>query len=134
MPRQEKRAWILLSIILITLAAYFALVSYGGKLDSVSLAVLAVFGFLGFRRNKGRPGEILYDERDLKIERQALLFSLCLFYGLMIVFSVASSFWHGWDTSVSIEIIVQAFWIVSLVIWALKALFTIALYRRSARA
>ena len=134
MSRQEKRAWILLSIILITLAAYFALVSYGWKLDSVSLAVLAVFGFLGFRRNKSRPGEILYDERDLKIERQALLWSLCLFYVLMIVFSVASSFWYGWDTSVSVEIAVQAFWIVSLVIWALKAIFTITLYRRSARA
>ena len=133
MSRQEKRAWILLSIILITLAAYFALVSYGWKLDSVSLAVLAVFGFLGFRRNKSRPGEILYDERDLKIERQALLLSLCLFYGLMIVFSVVSST-LGWDASVSIEIVIQVFWIVSLIIWAFKALFTITLYRRSARA
>jgi len=134
MSRQEKRAWIMLSIIVITLAAYFALVSYGGKLDSVSLAVFAVLGFLGFRRIKRRPGEVLYDERDLKIERQALLSSLCLFYILMIVFSVASSFTDGWDVNVSIRMVVEVFWIVSLVIWAIKALIIIALYRRSAHA
>jgi uncharacterized membrane protein len=134
MADQEKRAWIVLSIILITLAAFFALVSFGWKLDSISLSVFAVVGFLGFRRHKRRPGEVSYDERDRQIERQALLSSMCLFYALLMAFSVAASFTHGWDATVPIWLVVQIFWAVSLVIWAIKALIIIVLYRRSAHA
>lgn len=134
MPNREKRAWILLSIIVVILAAYPVLVSRGWRLDSVSLAVLAILGFLGFQPIKRRFGEVVYDERDLKIEKQALLSSLCLFYILMIAFSVASGITHGWHASVSVEKVVEIFWIVSLSIWAIKALIIIVLYRRSAHA
>ena len=134
MPSREKRAWVMLSIIVVIFAAYFVLVPRGWRLDSVSLAVLALVGFIGFRPIKRRSSEVLYDERDLKIERQALPSSLCLFYILMIIFSVSSSITHGWDASVSIEKAVEVFWMVSLAIWAIKALIVIVLYRRGAHA
>ena len=133
MPDQEKRAWFELGVILITLAVYFAFIWYV-RLDSVSLAVFALTGFLGFRRYKRRPGEVTYDERDRQIERRALLSSLCVFYVLMMIFSVAAGITNGWDKSVPIWIAVQVFWAVSLVIWAIRALIIIMLYRRSAHA
>ena len=131
MANQEKRAWIELSIILVILAAFFSLVSFGWRLDSVSLAIFAIVGFLGFRRYKRRPGEVIYDELDLQIERQALLSSMCGFYILLIIFSLAA---QKFDTAVPIWMVVQIFWAVSLLIWAIKAIIIIVLYRRSAHA
>jgi uncharacterized membrane protein len=116
MADQEKRAWIELIVILAILAAFFALMSFGWRLDSVSLAIFAIVGFLGFRRYKRRPGEVIYDELDRQIERRALLSSMCVFYVLLIVFSLAA---QKLDTTVPIRMVVQIFWLVSLIIWAI---------------
>ena len=75
-----------------------------------------------------------YDERDLQIHRQSLLTSLRVFYVFMILFSVIVGFTNGWDASVSVWMIVQVFWTVSLMIWALKYLLIIMQYRRGAHA
>jgi hypothetical protein len=133
MSNPEKRAWIELSIVLITLAVYFAFISFG-RLDPVSLSIFALASFLGFRRNKRRRGQVTYDERDRQIERQALFSSLCAFYVLMMIFSVAAGMTNGWDTSVPVWMAVQIFWALSLLIWAMKALIVIVLYRRGAHA
>ena len=130
MSDHEKRAWIGLIIILVTLTAYFALFSYRGKLDSTSLAVFAIAGFLGFRRTRRRPGEVVFDERDRQIQRQALLASMCVLYISMIIFSVVSGITNGWDESVPIWMVVQIFWAASLVTWAIKFLIVIVQYRR----
>jgi hypothetical protein len=133
MPVQEKRAWFVLSVILVTLAVYIAFISLV-RFDSVSLTVFALTGFLGWRRSKRGRGEITYDERDIQIEKQALLSSMCVFYGLILVLSLAVGFTHGWDASVPLWMVIQIFWAVSLVIWAIKALIIIVLYRRGAHA
>ncbi len=124
----------MLAIILITLAAYFAFASHGGKLDSVSLAVFAIVGFIGFRPYRRRSGKVIYDERDRQIERHALFASLCVFYIFAIVFSVVVGITRGWDASVSIWMAVQIFWIFSLIMWGLKALLIIVQYRRGSHA
>jgi hypothetical protein len=129
----EKRAWIELSIILVTLTVYFLFIAFG-RLDSVSLAVFALAGFLGFRRSKRRRNEVAYDERDRQIEKQALLCSLMAFYLFMLLFSVAAGMTNGWDRSVPLWLVVQIFWALSLVIWAVKALIVIVLYRRGVHA
>jgi uncharacterized membrane protein len=134
MANQEKQAWIGLIIILVTLAAYFALFSYRGKFDSTSLAVFAIAGFLGFRRTRRRSGEIVFDERDRQIQRQALLVSMCIFYISMIIFSVVAGITNGWDASVPIWVVVQVFWAALLVVWAIKFLIVIMQYRRGAHA
>ena len=133
MPYQEKRAWFMLGVIAITLAAYFAFISLV-RFDSVSLTVFALAGFLGLRRSKRRRGEITYDERDRQIERQALVTSMCVFYALILVLSLAVDFTHGWDTSVSLWMVIQIFWAVSLVTWGIKALIVIVMYHRGANA
>ena len=133
MPYQEKRAWFMLGVIVITLAAYFTFISFV-RFDSVSLAVFALMGFLGVRRSKRRQGENTYDERDRHIEKQALLWSMCVFYASVLVLSLAVGFTHGWDISVSLWMVVQIFWAVSLVIWGIKALIVIVMYRRGADA
>jgi uncharacterized membrane protein (DUF485 family) len=133
MAVQEKRAWFMLSVILVTLAVYFAFISLV-RFDSVSLTVFALAGFLGLRRSKRGRGEITYDERDRQIEKQALLSSMCVFYGLILALSLAVGFTHGWDASVPLWMVIQIFWAVSLVIWGIKALITIVLYRRGAHA
>ena len=132
MPEQEKRAWFLLTIVVLTLAAYFAFISFV-RFDSVSLTVFALIGFLGLRRPK-RSREITYDERDRQIEKQALLWSLGVFYALILVFSLGVGFTNGWDRSVPLWTVIQVFWAVSLVIWAIKAVLIIVLYRRGAHA
>ena len=132
MAELEKRAWFELSIILITLAVYVAMISFV-RFDSVSLAVFALAGFLGVRRRKARGGEVLFDERDRQIERQALLYSLMCLYCLMLLFSVVAGV-IGWDGAVPIWILIQIFWAVSLVVWGLKAAFVIISYRRGAHA
>jgi len=135
MATLEKQAWFTLIIILVTLTAYFALISFGGMLDSTSLAVFAFAGFLGFfRRSRRRSGELVHDERDLQIEKQALLTSMRVFYVIMILFSVVVGITRGWDASVPVWMVVQIFWAFSLMIWALKALLIIVQYRRGAHA
>ena len=129
----EKRAWIELTIIFVTLTVYCVYISHV-RLDSTSLAVFALAGFLGFAGRKRRKGEVQYDERDRQIERQALLSSLILFYILVIAFSVAAGFTNGWDASVPVWMIVQIFWAASLTIWAVKDLIIIVQYRRGAHA
>jgi hypothetical protein len=57
-----------------------------------------------------------------------------VFYGLILVLSLAVGFTHGWDASVPLWMVIQIFWAVSLVIWAIKALIIIVLYRRGAHA
>jgi uncharacterized membrane protein len=133
MPYQEKRAWFMLGVIGITLAAYFAFISLV-RFDSVSLTVFALAGFLGLRRSKRRRGEITYDERDRQIERQALVASMCVFYALILVLSLAVDFTHGWDTSVSLWMVIQIFWALSLATWGIKALLVIVMYHRGAHA
>jgi len=133
MPYQEKRAWFMFGVIVITLAAYFAFISFV-RLDSVSLTVFALIGFLGLWRSKRRRGEITYDERDRQIERQALVASMCAFYSLILVLSLAVDFTHGWDISVRLQMVIQIFWAVSLVTWGIKALIVIVMYRRGAHA
>ena len=129
----EKRAWIELSIIFVTLALYGIFISRG-KLDPISLSIFALAGFLGFARGKRRKGEVLYDERDRQIERHALLSSLIVFYMLVAVFSVVAAFTNGWDAAVPIWMVVQIFWAAALAIWAVKDAIIIVQYRRSAHA
>ena len=133
MPYQEKRAWFMLGVIVITLAAYFAFISLV-RFDSVSLTVFALAGFLGLRRSKRRRGEITYDERDRQIERQALMASLCAFYALILILSLVADFTHGGDASVRLWMVIQIFWAVSLVTWGIKALIVIVMYRKGAHA
>jgi hypothetical protein len=133
MSDQEKRAWIELSIILGTLAVYFAFIAFG-RLDPVSLAVFALAGFLGFRRKRPRAGVVTYDERDGRIERHALLTSLIVFYLLAIAFTVAAGVAGYGDRSVPIWVVIQIFWAASLVVWAVKAIIIIVSYRRSVNA
>ncbi|MBI1740790.1 MAG: DUF2178 domain-containing protein [Candidatus Koribacter versatilis] len=133
MAEQEKRAWFMLTIVVATLVAYFAFISFV-RFDSVSLTVFALIGFLGLRRSKRSRDGITYDERDREIEKKALLWSLGVFYALILVFSLAVGFTNGWDRSVSLWTVIQVFWAVSLVIWAIKAAFIIVLYRRGAHA
>jgi hypothetical protein len=133
MPYQEKRAWFMLGVIVITLAAYFAFISLV-RFDSVSLSVFALSGFLGLRRSKRRRGEITYDERDRQIERQALVASLCAFYALILVLSLVADFTGGGDASVRLWMVIQIFWAVSLVTWGIKALIVIVMYRKGTHA
>jgi hypothetical protein len=133
MASYEKGAWIQLGIIAVTLTVYFLFITFG-RLDSVSLAVFALAGFLGLARRKSRKGEVAYDERDRQIERQAILYSLLAFYLFMLVFSVVAGMTNGWDKSVPLWMVVQAFWVLSLVVWAIKAVIVILLYRRGAHA
>jgi uncharacterized membrane protein (DUF485 family) len=133
MAEQEKRAWFILGVIVLTLAVYIAFVSLV-RFDSVSLAVFALAGFLGLRTSKQRRGAITYDERDRQIEKQALVSSMCIFYVLIILLSLAAGFTQGWDTSVRLWVVIQIFWAVSLAIWGVKALIVIMLYRRGSHA
>jgi uncharacterized membrane protein (DUF485 family) len=129
MADQEKQAWFMLGVILVTLAAYFTFISLV-RFDSVSLAVFALSGFLGVRVTKRRRGEIVYDERDRQIERRALLLALTAFYTLVLVFMLVAGFAHGWDRSVPLWLVIQIFWVASLLIWGIKAIAIIVLHRR----
>lgn len=133
MSRQEKRVWFMLGVIVVTLAVYALFISLV-RFDSTSLAIFALTGFLGWRRTKARRGEVTYDERDRQIERQALLSSLLVFYGLVLVLSIVAGVWHGGDASLPLWMVIQIFWALSLVVWGIKAGMVILLYRRGAHA
>lgn len=133
MSRQEKRVWFMLGVIVVTLAVYALFISLV-RFDSTSLAIFALTGFLGWRRTKARRGEVTYDERDRQIERPALLSSLLVFYGLVLVLSIVAGVWHGGDASLPLWMVIQIFWALSLVVWGIKAGMVILLYRRGAHA
>jgi len=132
MSDQEKSAWIQLSIIAITLAAYFLMISFV-RFDSVSASVFAIAGFLGLRRKRPRSGEVSYDERDREIERRCTLTALIVFYLLAIAFTAVAGSGFG-DHSVPVWIVVQIFWAASFVVWAIKAILVIRAYRKGAHA
>jgi hypothetical protein len=136
MPKQEKDSWFILVVIAATLALYFAFLAVVGMNQAAGgvFALAALTGIPGMKRRKRQGGDVVYDERDRHIERQALLFSLTAFYGGMILFGLVTGFWAGWETSVPLWKVFQVLWAVALVVWGLKAAFIIVLYRRGAHA
>ena len=139
MPRQEKDAWFTLIVVGATLALYFAFIAVV-RMSEASVAIFALAGLTGvtgmkrkaLRRRQDR--EVIYDERDRQIERQALLFSLTMFYGGMILLGLVTGFWEGWATAVPLWKVFQIFWAAAVVVWGLKAAAIIVLYRRGTHA
>ena len=139
MPRQEKDAWFILVVIGATLALYFAFLAVVGMSQAgfAIFALSALTGVPGMNRKalrKRQGGDVVYDERDRQIERQAVLFSLTVFYGGMVLLGLVTGFWIGWETAAPLWQVFQIFWAAALVAWGVKAAAIIVLYRRGAHA
>jgi uncharacterized membrane protein len=133
MTEQERQAWFMLGVFIVTLTAYIAFI-LTIRFDLSAMAVFALAGIAGIRISKHRRGEITYDERDRQIERQALLSSMRAFFVLIVLLPLAVGVACGWNAPVRLWVVVQAIWAISLAICGLKALLTIMLYHRRSNA
>jgi hypothetical protein len=128
-PTQEKQAWFTLGVVGVTLAAYLIFIRFV-RFDPVSLAILALSGFLGVRITKRRKGEIEFDERDREIHRRALATALTVAYSLLLAVTVVFNIAKGDDYSVRLWVVMQCFWAGSLAMFGLKSALVIVAYRR----
>ena len=73
MSREQKQAWFILVVFLVTVACFLGLIPLVGV--KLAWGILGLFGFAGLAplvfRKKGDPGEVDIDERDRMILRTA---------------------------------------------------------------
>ena len=128
-PSQEKQAWYSLIVVAVTLAAYGVFIGFV-RFDSVSLSVFALSGLLGVRVRRTQKADIEFDERDREIERRALLASLRVSFGALIVLTVVLNLAKGESYTVPLWTLLQVFWAGTLTMFGLKCALVIAAYRR----
>lgn len=95
MPEMEKQAWFLLSVVVVTIAAYFTFVAFAGFVSAAcaSFALLGLTGLPAFRRRKG-----LVDERDREIATKADLVGYRVFWLVFVAVPMVIGFRMGWES------------------------------------
>lgn len=127
MPTFEKRAWLTLGIVAITIATYSLLgmfFKFGMKTSS-AFALLALTACFPRKRT-------MVDERDREILNRSLMVGMGVFWLAFVAGVMVLGFEKGWDTIVPIRM-----WALSTLIyiaWAVvssaQSITTIVLYRR----
>ncbi len=134
MPRQLKIAWY---IVVVSLASFLTVGVLATVLGTAkALPGFALFAFVGLSpflfREKRRPGEVAFDERDNVINRKAALAGAMASY-LWFVLS-CMIFWailrHQGQTTVSINLLPEIVGIGGMILFFSHALATIVLYGR----
>jgi hypothetical protein len=135
MSESEKRAWWILGVVGVTIAAYLVFVVFLGS-GEVSLSILVMSALIAFPGLERRSKRRIFDERDREIANRALLVSFRALWVVFIVLILAIGFGKGWDTPVTVPFwtLAQILWWASLFMWGVQALVTIMLYRRGSHA
>jgi hypothetical protein len=138
---QEKQAWFTLVVGLATVIVFgvvFALCKIFGHPPTVAFASFALFALTGFEGHIGRrekkTGKVTMDERDLEIARAALLAAYSVFWVLFVLAAVGPMFIFGNDAKITIDVsdIAMVCFPAMLVVFTVRALVTIILYKKGA--
>lgn len=139
MNTQEKRAWFILSVLVITLAIYLLL----GFATGFHVASLGAFGFLGLVGGapligcrERRAGKVTFDERDSEIDRVATLVGYIAFWEVLVLGVMIPFFIFGPNTQITVPVYMFPAFLVPavMVVLGIRALVTVVLYRRRSHA
>ncbi len=139
MNTQEKRAWFILAVLAATLAVYLPLAFVTG-FHVASLGVTGVFGLAGaaplIGRREKAAGKPTFDERDSEIEKAATLAGYSIFWLALVLGIMVPFFILGPNAPVTIPMYVFPMLLVfaSMIIFGIRALVTVVLYRRGSHA
>lgn len=132
---QEKQAWYILGVFAVTLAGTL-LVAVLTDWHQGSLGMLGLGGFAGFApligRGKKQSGEIVIDERDMEIDRDANLLGYSVFWVLFVLAACGPMFIYGVDTAIEIRTGQLGFGPVLglFVLFSVRSAYIVIQYRR----
>ncbi len=130
---EQKRAWFVVGLFLVAVAAIAALVPFAGV---HAWGAIGLFGFAGLTpllfRAKLRPGEVASDERDEVILRAATLGGFGMSHTWFVLASMAV--WFACmlrkQKMVSIEVLPFIVIVGTVVFFVIRAVAILLLYRR----
>jgi uncharacterized membrane protein len=131
---QEKQAWYILGVLTLTLVGV-VVAGLATGWHEASLGMLGMGGLAGFApligRGKKRSGEIIMDERDLQISREATIIGYSVFWVLFVLAACGPMFVYG--TRAMVEIRTGHLALSALLgmyaVFGVRSLATIILYR-----
>ncbi len=136
MSDSEKWAWWTLGVVLMTIAAYCAVLAFAGHgpatVSVFALLSLAAIPVSSRRRLRGRS----FDEREREIANKAVQAGFSAFWIAFIGVILAIGFIDGWDTTLAVPVwtLAEVLWWAAALIMAVQALATIVLYRGGSHA
>lgn len=131
MSDSEKWAWWVLGVVAMTIAAYGvfrAFLGHGPATSSVfALLALTALPASSRRYFKGRT----FDERERGIANRAIRAGFSALWGAFIGLFLAIGFIKGWDSTLTVPVwtLEEAIWWAAILILAVQATTTLALYR-----
>lgn len=131
MSDSEKWAWWVLGVVGTTIAAYGVFRAFlgHGPATSAVFALLALTAVPASSRRyfKGRT----FDERERAISNKAVRMGFSALWVAMIGIFLAIGFIEGWDATLSVPVwmLEEAIWWAAILILAVQATATLALYR-----
>ena len=134
MSALQKVAWLELTVSLLSIALFLALYPWLGQAAASGFAVLGLLGIAPFFLRK-RDDQVVVDERDRQIERQASWFGFGTAWTLLLLSLVSITMWHshrGLDVPTAILSIL--IWIQFALCYAIKGATTLFQYRGMNRA
>ena len=102
----EKQAWFILIVFAVTMALFGGSILIFGWHEGL-LGILGLYGLTGgvvlIGRSEKKSGKIIWDERDVAIERTANLIGYSIFWVILVIATMMPFFIHGAEHIVSIR-------------------------------
>ena len=131
MSDSQKWAWWVLGVVVMTIAAYGALLAFlghgPGSSSVFALLALTALPASSRRHFRGRT----FDEREREIANKALRAGFSAFWLAFIALILAIGFIKGWDATLTVPVwtLAETLWWAAILILGVQAMTTIVLYR-----
>jgi len=103
MTESEKSAWLVLGVVALTTAAYFAFVHFSENVQA-SQSVFALLALTAIPAFRNRAHRRQFDEREIDIARKSLLAGGRAIWVVFVFGTVLLGVVKGWDTTLSVPI------------------------------
>lgn len=133
MTVQEKQAWFILWVIFITLILYCVIymLLHSVIIATSAFALTAIIAFAGMiGRKERRQGKVVSDERDVDINKVAMMVAYSVFWLVFVFITVGTTMWLGPHGMVPVSIIGLAPYAGLSLLLLVRSVATIVLYRK----
>lgn len=135
---QEKQAWFMLIVMVVTLALWLAVVAVFG-FHEATLGVFGLLGLAGFAgligRRERKAGMVIMDERDKQIALKATTGGYSVFWLFFVAAAMGPFFVLGPDATLTLSTTTIIFIVFPalMVLLLVRLLIIVVLYRRGRR-
>ncbi len=136
---QERQAWFVLIVTAVTVALWLAVVAIFG-FHEATLGVFGLFGISGFAATIGRrerkAGMVTMDERDKQIALNATTAGYSVFWLFFVATAMGPFMILGPHATLTLKTTIIGFVVVPamMVVFVVRSLIIVVLYRRGSRA